>query len=73
MNLFKRKTSKEQMLASVAAARLIMARKPASRFVIEMDDILKRFENAYADGREPEGDEVKGYLGDMVTVLEKLS
>jgi hypothetical protein len=71
MSLF-RKTTKAEMLATIAAARKRMEKAPASKGVMQMHDILTRFEAAYKDGREPDDAEVKGYLGEMIPVLEDL-
>ena len=71
-NPLRRKTTKEQMLRSIALARTRMEAAPASKAVMQMHDILGRFEAAYADGREPSDAEIKGYLGEMIPVLEAL-
>ena len=71
-NPLRKKTTKEQMLASMAAARKRMEEVPASKATIQMHDILQRFEAAYEDGREPSDAEIKGYLCEMLPVLESL-
>jgi hypothetical protein len=53
MSLFRRKATKEQMLASIAMSRSIMSAAPGSKGVLQMYDILTRWEASYADGREP--------------------
>jgi hypothetical protein len=64
--------TKAQMLQSMAATRTAMEKWPASQWVIQMHDIMTRFENAYADGREPSQEEIKGYFGEMSSVLDRI-
>jgi len=71
-NPLRKNMTKAQMLQSMAATRTAMEKWPASQWVIQMHDILTRIENAYADGREPSQEEIKGYLSEMIPVLERM-
>ncbi len=72
MNWFSRKKEKEKMLESVAKCREHMKRAPASKFVIEFDEVLKNIEFSYASDKEPSDEQVKQTLKEMEKCLELL-